>query len=57
MKMNYSKNSQQGPSSAIGIMKFKEGLNGPKLSPEAVIAIAIGISVLILILRLFFGFA
>lgn len=55
MKMKYDKSAQQGPSSAIGIMKFKEGLNGPKLTPETIIALAVGLCVLILVLRFVFG--
>ncbi|HOZ35475.1 MAG TPA: preprotein translocase subunit Sec61beta [archaeon] len=51
MKMNYSKNNNQGPSSAIGIMKFKESVAGPQLSPEAVIGLSLGIAIVILILR------
>ena len=53
--MKYNKSAQQGPSSAIGIMKFKEGLNGPKLTPETVIALAVGLCVLVLVLRFVFG--
>lgn len=51
MKMKYSKNTNQGPSSAVGIMKFKESVSGPQLSPEAVIGLALGIAIIILILR------
>lgn len=51
MKMNYSKNNNQGPSSAIGIMKFKESTGGPQISPEAVIGLSLGIAIVILILR------
>ncbi len=55
MKMNYIKNTNQGPSSAIGIMKFKETSGGPQLSPETVIGLALGIAILVLILRMVFG--
>ncbi|HOW29492.1 MAG TPA: preprotein translocase subunit Sec61beta [archaeon] len=55
MKMNYSKNTTQGPSSAIGIMKFKESNAGPALTPEMVIGFAIAVAVLILIAKFAFG--
>lgn len=51
MKMKYSKNTNQGPSSAIGIMKFKEFVAGPQLTPEAVIGLSLGIAILVLVLR------
>jgi len=56
MKMNYSKNSSPGPSSAIGIMKFKENLKGPSITPEMVIGFAIALAVTILIARHLFRF-
>jgi len=55
MKMNTSKSANQGPSSAIGIMRFKEDVAGPKMSPEVVIGIALGIAILILVLRMILG--
>jgi preprotein translocase subunit Sec61beta len=55
MKMNYTKNNSQGPSSAIGIMKFKESAGGPRLTPEAVIGLSLGIAILVLILRAILG--
>jgi preprotein translocase subunit Sec61beta len=55
MKMNYNKSDSQGPSSAIGIMKFKESSGGPQLTPEAVIGLSLGIAILVLILRAIFG--
>jgi len=56
MKMNYSKNSTQGPSSAIGIMKFKESNAGPALTPEMVIGFAIVVAIIILVARYLLGF-
>lgn len=53
MKLKQMKNTSQGPSSTIGIMKFNETLGGYKLSPESVIALSIGFVVLILILKFF----
>lgn len=55
MKMNYSKSENQGPSSAIGIMKFKESVGGLAITPEAVIGISLGIAILVLVLRMIFG--
>lgn len=55
MKMKYSKNTNQGPSSAIGIMKFKESNAGPGLTPEMVIGFTIGVVILVLILKLILG--
>ena len=56
MKMNYSKNTSQGPSSAIGIMKFKETNAGPALSPEMVIGFSVAVAILILVARYLFRF-
>ncbi len=55
MKMQYSKNTAQGPSSSVGIMKFKEGTKGPSLTPELVIGIAIGVAIVILIAKFAFS--
>ncbi|MFA5746365.1 MAG: preprotein translocase subunit Sec61beta [archaeon] len=55
MKMNNSKTTNQSPSSAIGIMRFKENTGGPKMSPEVVIGIALGIAILVLVLRMVLG--
>lgn len=52
MKLKQMKSSNQGPSSAIGIMKFNESLGGYKLSPEFVIGMSIGFVVLILIIKM-----
>ncbi|MFH0905896.1 MAG: preprotein translocase subunit Sec61beta [archaeon] len=55
MKMNYSKSSSQSPSSSIGIMKFKDNVNGIKFSPEVIIGVTIGLILLIIILRIVFN--
>lgn len=52
MKLKQMKNSSQGPSSVIGIMKFNESLSGYKLSPEAVLVISLLFVVVILVLKL-----
>ena len=52
MKLKQIKNSSQGPSSVIGIMKFNDSLAGYKLSPELVIGLSIAFVVVILILKL-----
>lgn len=51
MKMKQTKSNSQGPSSAIGIMKFNDSAAGPKLTPEAVIVGSIIFVVVILILK------
>ncbi|MDD3178662.1 MAG: preprotein translocase subunit Sec61beta [Candidatus ainarchaeum sp.] len=53
MKLKQTKSNSQGPSSAIGIMKFNDSAAGPKISPEAVIIISIVFVVFILILKSF----
>jgi len=53
MKLKQMKNSSQGPSSVIGIMKFNESLGGYKVSPEVVIALSLAVVVIILVLKLF----
>jgi preprotein translocase subunit Sec61beta len=52
MKLKQIKNSSQGPSSVIGIMKFNDSLTGYKLSPETVIGLSVAFVVVILILKL-----
>lgn len=49
--MNYSKSDATGPSSAIGLMRFKDSLKGPKLSPETIVGITIAVIVVIVILK------
>lgn len=53
MKMKYSKNAAQGPSSSIGIMKFKESNAGPTFSPEIVVGFAVVVAIILLVLRFF----
>lgn len=52
MKLKQMKNTSQGPSSVIGIMKFNESLSGYKLSPELVIALSVIFVIVILVLKL-----
>lgn len=52
MKLKQMKNTNQGPSSAIGIMKFNESLGGSKLSPEMVVILTMVFVVVILVLKL-----
>jgi preprotein translocase subunit Sec61beta len=52
MKLKQMKNTSQGPSSAIGIMKFNESLGGYKLSPELVVGLSVAFVVVILIFKL-----
>jgi len=54
MKLKQIKNSNQGPSSVIGIMKFNDSLSGYKLSPEVVIGLSVAFVVFILILKVMF---
>jgi len=51
MKLKQMKNSSQGPSSAIGIMKFNDSMAGPKLTPEVVVGLTVGVIILILIIK------
>jgi preprotein translocase subunit Sec61beta len=51
MKMKKSKNQASGPSTAIGIMRFKETAKGIQISPEFIIGLSIAIVVIILVLR------
>ena len=51
MKWQHSKNTSQSPSSAIGIMKFNETMNGPKLTPETVVIATIAFAVLVIVLK------
>lgn len=53
MKLKQMKNTSQGPSSTIGIMKFNESMSGIKISPELVVGLSLGFVVLIIILKLF----
>ncbi len=53
MKLKQMKNTNQGPSSVIGIMKFNESMGGYKLSPEMIIGLSLGFVVVILILKMF----
>jgi preprotein translocase subunit Sec61beta len=55
MKMNYSKSDTPGPSSAIGIMRFKDSLKGPKLSPETIVGITIAVIIVIVVLKFSLG--
>lgn len=52
MKLKQMKNTSQGPSSAIGIMKFNESLSGYKISPEMVLVLSVLFVVVILVLKL-----
>ncbi len=51
MKLRQNKSNSQGPSSAIGIMKFNDSLSGPKLTPEAIIGVSIAFAIVVLIIR------
>jgi preprotein translocase subunit Sec61beta len=50
MKMKTSK-SDGGPSSAIGIMRFKDTAKGIQISPELIIGISIVVVIVVLFLR------
>lgn len=54
MKMNKSKSQSAGPSSAIGIMRFKDTAKGIQISPELIVGLSIVIVVVLLLLRSMF---
>ena len=56
MKMKTSKNQNSAPSTAIGIMRFKDGDRGIKISPELIVAVSVIIVVVILFLKVTLGF-
>jgi len=51
MKMQKSKSQNSGPSTAIGIMRFKDSDRGIKISPELIVGLAIAIAVIVLFLN------
>jgi preprotein translocase subunit Sec61beta len=51
MKMKKSKDSTGGPSSAIGIMKFKESVDSPQLSPETVVIFVVIMIIIVIIIK------
>jgi preprotein translocase subunit Sec61beta len=55
MKMKTNKNQNSGPSSAIGIMRFKDTAKGIQISPELIVGVCVVIIVVILILRSMFN--
>ncbi len=55
MKMKKSKNQAAGPSSTMGIMRFKDEQNQFHISPEVVVIVSIAIAVIILFLKAFFN--
>jgi preprotein translocase subunit Sec61beta len=50
MKTKKSKNVS-GPSSAVGIMKFKDELSGPQIDPKALIIFIVVVLILVLIIK------
>ncbi len=55
MKMKKSKNSGNGPSSALGIMKFKETVDSPQMSPETVVIFVVVVIIIVIIVKSAFG--
>jgi preprotein translocase subunit Sec61beta len=55
MKMNKSKNTGGGPSSAMGIMRFNDALKSPQFSPESVVVFIVIVIVVVVIIKAAFG--